>query len=128
MIAKVGDFLIKHILLFLKKICFGTSSEKKRYFVEKIPILGEGGGVCPRGNYSHIIPFFSEDVPKVVKVVKVVKVAKVAKVVKVAKVDKLNKVDKVERVDKVVKVDKLDNDKVAKLDKVDRVDKVDKVD
>ena len=22
------------------------------------------GGVCPRGNFSHLIPFFSEDVPK----------------------------------------------------------------
>ena len=36
---------------------------KKRYFVEKFPYWG--GGVFPRGNFSHIIPFFSEDVPYV---------------------------------------------------------------
>ena len=43
--------MLKHSLQFLKKFHL----RKKRYFVEKIPILGEGG-VCPRGNYSHIIP------------------------------------------------------------------------
>ena len=43
----------KHILLFWKIFVLG----QKRYFVEKIPILGEGGGVFPRGNFSHIIPF-----------------------------------------------------------------------
>jgi len=43
----------KHILLFWKFFVLG----QKRYFVEKIPILGEGGGVFPRGNFSHLIPF-----------------------------------------------------------------------
>ena len=29
-----------------------------------VPKLGEeGGGVCPLGNFSHLIPFFSEGVP-----------------------------------------------------------------
>ena len=50
--------VLKHSLLFFLFFHFGTSSEKKRYFVEKIPILGEGGGVFPRGNFSHVIPFF----------------------------------------------------------------------
>ena len=55
--------VLKNIFYYFEIFCFGTSSEKKRYFVEKIPILGEGG-VFPRGNFSHIIPFFvSEDVP-----------------------------------------------------------------
>ena len=57
--------VLKNIFYYFEKISFWDIFRKKRHFVEKIPIRGEGeGGVCPRGNYSHIIPFFvSEDVP-----------------------------------------------------------------
>ena len=51
--------VLKNIFYYFKFLSFWDIFRKKRYFVEKIPILGEGGGggVCPRGNFSHIIPF-----------------------------------------------------------------------
>ena len=48
--------MLKHSLLFFLIFSLWDIFRKKRYFVEKIPILGEGG-VCPRGNFSHLIPF-----------------------------------------------------------------------
>ena len=51
--------MLKHVLFFLKKFL----QEKNGIFDMGVPILG---GVCPRGNFSHIMPFFSEDVPKLV--------------------------------------------------------------
>ena len=54
----------KTYFTILKIFCFGTSSEKKRYFVEKIPILGGWGGGLPTWElFPHNTVFFSEDVP-----------------------------------------------------------------
>ena len=54
----------KHILLFWNFFVLGHL-QKKTAFCRKNSHTGGGGGVFPRGNYSHIIPFFvSEDVPK----------------------------------------------------------------
>ena len=56
-------FSSTHLVMFVYQVC--DIFRKKRDFVEKIPKLGEGGGgVCPLGNFSHLIPFFSEGVPK----------------------------------------------------------------
>ena len=42
----------------------GHLQKKNGISSKKFPYWGRGGGVFPRGNFSHIIPFFvSEDVP-----------------------------------------------------------------
>ena len=51
-IALVTNFTI------LKFFGFGTSLEKKRYFVEKSPILGEGGGLPTWEFFPHNTVFF----------------------------------------------------------------------
>ncbi len=57
--------VLKNIFYYFEIFCFGTSSEKKRHFVEKIPILGEGGGGLPTWEFfPHNTVFGSEDVPK----------------------------------------------------------------
>ena len=51
----------------LKKNSLWDIFRKKRYFVEKIPILGEGegGGGLPTWEFfPHNTVFYSEDVPK----------------------------------------------------------------
>ena len=47
----------KTLFPILKKIHFWASSEKNGISSKKFPYWGRGG-VCPRGNFSHIIPFF----------------------------------------------------------------------
>ena len=55
----------KHILLFWNFFVLGHLQKKKRHFVEKIPILGEGGGGgLPTWElFPHNTVFGSEDVP-----------------------------------------------------------------
>ena len=56
------------------KTCFilfkiNFSSGKKTIFLTwAFPYWGGGGGVCPRGKNSHVISFFSEDVPYFMRV------------------------------------------------------------
>ena len=54
--------VLKNIFYYFKIFRFGISSEKKRYLVEKIPILGDGGSVH-LGIFPTSYRFFSEDVP-----------------------------------------------------------------
>ena len=49
--------VLKHVLF--KKIL----QEKNDIFDIGVPMLEGAGGVCPRGKNSHVISFFSEDVP-----------------------------------------------------------------
>ena len=53
----------KHILLYFKFFYLVISSEKNGISSKKFPNWGGGGGVCPLGNFPHLIPFFSEGVP-----------------------------------------------------------------
>ena len=53
--------MLKTCFTILKNFRFGTSSEKNGISSKKFPYWGGGGGVCPRGNYSHIIPKSSQN-------------------------------------------------------------------
>ena len=55
--------MLKHSLLFFLFFSLWGIFRKKTVFSRKNSHTG-GGGVCPRGNFSHITPFFSEDVPE----------------------------------------------------------------
>ena len=56
--------VLKNIFYYFEIFLFWDIFRKKTAFRRKNSHTGGGGGVFPRGNFSHIIPFFySEDVP-----------------------------------------------------------------
>ena len=57
--------MLKHSLLFFLFFSLWDIFRKKRYFVEKIPILGEGGGLPTWEFFPLNTVFNSEGVPNV---------------------------------------------------------------